>query len=347
MLKELGYGMNKAYHGMGKAYQDMSTGEKIVYGLALFAMVGVVADNVSNEGTYTKATKGKLEKVFKSNVKKTPAGVVSGGALTGLDAINASAAPTPAVTPVNGSVKKKQNNTLSAYNQSVSAGDASVTSVNGDIKEKSNFYDEVTVNGTLYKIQINIVGDDPFVHNVTNMLYKIKEYTPKRYTGVIIHAPKTIRISPDNFNWYGGAPEDDFIQLSRGSEISGGSDDEDKVKRVLPGFYAELRNAKRSKTGVTFNNTYESELDANIGIAEYKVELGLWTEERAKEYLKTISGNLNSQLKIRFQRVAPQIVTIPSPHQGSAGFYPPIRRLKSKPLPSPSLLDGRWCLRQS
>lgn len=104
ILKKFGY-------GIGKAYNDMSTGEKIVYGLALFAMVGVVADNAITEGKYTtKPAKDNLNKIYEKIVKKTPAGVAGCRLITGLDAGNASAAPTPAYTPpANGSADDTNN----------------------------------------------------------------------------------------------------------------------------------------------------------------------------------------------------------------------------------------------
>jgi hypothetical protein len=82
-------------HGVGKAYSEMSTGYKIMYGLALFAVAGVVADNVANEGKYTKSAKDKavkslksMEEVYKGIIKKTPAVVIGADSL----------APTPAPT---------------------------------------------------------------------------------------------------------------------------------------------------------------------------------------------------------------------------------------------------------
>lgn len=80
-------------HGVGKAYSEMSYREKVVYGLALFALAGVVADNVANEGKYTKPVKDKLEKVYEKIVKKTPAVVI------GADSVNP-LAPTPAPTVI-------------------------------------------------------------------------------------------------------------------------------------------------------------------------------------------------------------------------------------------------------
>jgi len=103
MFKELGYGVGKAYH-------DMSPGQKIVYGLALFAVAGVVADNVVNEGKYTKPVKDKVvksaESIYKSIVK-TPAVAIGADSLKPLAP---NPAPTPAPTPANASVTEMPQN---------------------------------------------------------------------------------------------------------------------------------------------------------------------------------------------------------------------------------------------
>jgi hypothetical protein len=124
ILKQLG-------HGMGKAYNDMSTKEKIVYGLALLAMVGVVADTTLYEGKAVKYTKDNINKaktlgddVYKGIIKKAAAFVGGGGALTDLNAgntpnstkITAKSSQNPAFTFTYEPTNESENVTPYIYN---------------------------------------------------------------------------------------------------------------------------------------------------------------------------------------------------------------------------------------
>ncbi|MDP2840782.1 MAG: hypothetical protein Q8O17_00715 [Candidatus Methanoperedens sp.] len=161
-------------HGVGKAYSEMSAGEKIVYGLALFALAGVVADNVANEGKHTKSAKDKavkslksMEDVYKSIAKKTPAVVI------GAD----SPAPTPAPVPAAKNATAKETAAPERY--------------------------QLNYDGILIK------GDKQFIKDVVISLDFGKEYYPEgelKYTKNI-HASNTI---PE----MGAATGDTFVNPS-------------------------------------------------------------------------------------------------------------------------------------
>lgn len=151
MLKELEY-------GIGKAYRDMSTGEKIVYGLALFAVAGVVADYTVTKGKYTKATKEKvdqsLQNVWKDIYKMTPAGAVS------TEAVSARVAKAPPVSePVvgaNASVEK-------------------VTPTPTPVPEKY----------VLNYDGLPIIGTKQFIHDIVMVNEFAKKYSPADYEFII------------------------------------------------------------------------------------------------------------------------------------------------------------------
>ncbi len=172
ILKE-SYGVPEMFkdfgHGAGKAYSEMSYKEKVVYGLALFAVLGVVADNVAYDGKHTtKPAKDKLDKVYEKIVKKTPAVVI------GADSVNP-LAPTPAPTVMaNGSAEGKATP-----------------------EKPFLMYDG-----------IKIIGDEQFQKDVMMTYEFAKKYSPEDYNLISKHkwvessdVIKTAGAGGDGFSW--------------------------------------------------------------------------------------------------------------------------------------------------
>ncbi len=148
-----------------------------------------------------------------------------------------------------------------------------------------------------FKIGIMIEGDSQFKQNVTDLIETFKQVTPDDYADLIKYAPKKIVRSPDTFSWYGSSPdnpENDVIQLPESIEMLGGSDDLNKRRVALPNIYTELRSAMQSKTGVKFSGFYDAVMDDETDKYNYGVKIGLWTQEQADLYLKSISEQLKS-----------------------------------------------------